>query len=836
VPANGSSKSRSKAKIQDEDPDNHDYVFAADYKTGHRGRDDYEESDDDDEDLILAPRRNTPRNRGKVVKQKVEETASDDDFVVIDDDEDPPKATKSTKASRSKKRKSDEFDDDDDDDDEPPKKSRGRPAKASKATPTKKKAAVKKKDKGEEPENAEIKSILDNIPLVDAPAPPEREQGAKWNMSMAKNNKAVPAAAGSKEIPVGEENCLAGLSFVFTGVLESLEREQGQALVKQYGGKVVGAPSGKTSYVVLGADAGPSKLKKIRDHGLKTINEDGLYELIRRLPANGGSGKAANEAKERAAKEAEKARDEARKMEEEERERRKAVEKQRAALANSKATSTTPAPAPKPAVQPSSQLWTVKYAPTSMSQIVGNKAPVEKLSRWLRMFPANLKKRFLHGGPDGSGTHRAVMIHGPPGIGKTTAAHLVAKLEGYDVVETNASDTRSKKMVEEGLRGVLNTRSLLGYFAGDGKDVNESKRKLVLILDEVDGMSAGDRGGVGALAAICKKSSIPIILICNERRLPKMKPFDNAVFELPFRRPTTDQIRSRMMTIAFREKMKMPPNVLNALIEGTGADIRQIVNMISASKLDETELDFSKSKDMSKAWEKHIILKPWDIAGKIIGGGLFAPNSTSTLNDKIELYFNDHDFSFLMLQENYLNTQPMLASNYEGREKILKNIELASEAADAISDGDMVDRMIHGTQQHWSLMPAHAVMSFVRPASYIAGSSAFGGQTRFTSWLGNNSKYGKLSRMVREMQGHMRLRSSADRHEVRQHYVPMLWNQTARKLAVEGKEAVQDVIDLLDSYFLTKDDFDAVLELGVGPMDEGQVKIESQTKATFTRM
>ena len=370
----------------------------------------------------------------------------------------------------------------------------------------------------------------------------------------------------------------------------------------------------------------------------------------------------------------------------------------------------------------------------------------------------------------------------------------------------------------------------------DGKQVEESKKKLVLIMDEVDGMSAGDRGGVGALAAVCKKTQVPMILICNDRKQPKMKPFDFVTYDLPFRRPTTDQIRSRIMTIAFREQLKIPPTVLNALIEGTGADIRQVVNMISTAKLDDQALDFDKGKEMSKAWQKHVILKPWDITSKILGGGMFANNSTSTLNEKIELYFNDHEFSPLMLQENYLGTQPMKANTYAGRERKLKLLELVDNAAQSISDGDLVDRLIHGSQQQWSLMPTHAVFSFVRPASYTAGSMA-GSSTRFTSWLGNNSKQQKLTRMVKEIQGHMRLRSSGDRHEVRQQYVPVLWNMIPKRLEVEGKDAVQPVIDFMDSYFLGRDDFDAIAELGVGPMDmEKHLKIDSQAKSTFTRL
>ena len=95
-----------------------------------------------------------------------------------------------------------------------------------------------------------------------------------------------------------------------------------------------------------------------------------------------------------------------------------------------------------------------------------------------------------------------------------------------------------------------------------------------------------------------------------------------------------------------------------------------------------------------------------------------------------------------MLQENYLKTQPARASNTSGKERNLKLLELADNAAQSISDGDLVDRMIHGTQQQWSLMPTHAVFSFVRPASQVYGN--FGGQASFVSWLGQNSKYGKL--------------------------------------------------------------------------------------------
>lgn len=82
----------------------------------------------------------------------------------------------------------------------------------------------------------------------------------------------------------------------------------------------------------------------------------------------------------------------------------------------------------------------------------------------------------------------------------------------------------------------------------------------------------------------------------------------------------------------------------------------------------------------------------------------------------------------------------------------------------------------------------------------------------------------------------MRLRASGDRDEIRQQYMPALWDKMVRPLMVDGKDAVEGVIDLMDSYFITRDDFDSIVELGLGPMSESEVNIHPQTKSTFTRI
>ncbi|KAK0706378.1 replication factor RFC1 C terminal domain-containing protein [Lasiosphaeria miniovina] len=808
---NYANPSRDDDFVDDDDEDGED-IFMTDVKGGNKRKNDDYAEEESEEEFLPKPKRVVSRAGKPQAKAD-----SSEDF--------KPTPSKSAKkaATPSRKRKTPVSDSEDEEDDEikPAKK----PAPAKPRAPRAKKAA--------EPEPDDIRDILDNVPTVQAPDAPAKDPNAKfdWRKGAGGGNAGPPPMAGAADIPDGEDNCLMGKSFVFTGLLKTISRDEGVALVKRYGGKVTGAPSSKTDFVVLGDDAGPSKLRKIQEHGIKAIDEAGLFYLIKTMPAHGGTGKGAEKAKQKREVEEKKACDEAVQMEREE----KARQQEAAKAAKIAAAARGVAASAPVQTRPLSQLWTTKYAPTQLNQICGNKANVERIQSWLKNWPKHKKYDFQRRGADGMGGFRAIIISGPPGIGKTTAAHLAANLEGYDVLESNASDTRSKKLVESGVSDVLNNTSLLGFFAGDGKKVDVGKKKMVLVMDEVDGMSAGDRGGVGALAKFCKKTEVPLILICNERRLPKMKPFDHVAFDIKFQRPTVDQIRSRVMTIAHREGMKLPAQVVNALIEGSNKDIRQIVNMLSTAKLDQVLMDFDQTKSMTKAWEKHVILKPWDICQKMIGGGLFGPASKATLNDKIELYFNDHEFSYLMIQENYLRSKPALLSSqgYSPREQNMKYLELVDQAAESISDGDLVDRMIHGPQQQWSLMPTHAVFSTVRPSSFIAGS--FGGQTAFTSWLGNNSKYGKLGRFVREVHSHMRLKTSGDHNEVRQQYLPVLWHQIVKRLEVEGRDCVEEVIELMDSYYLTREDFDSIKELGVGYQAEEHINIETQTKAAFTR-
>lgn len=82
------------------------------------------------------------------------------------------------------------------------------------------------------------------------------------------------------------EQPLAGQSFVLTGTLPTLSREQAQALIEAQGGKVAGSVSKKTHWLVVGSDAG-SKLDKARELGIPLLDEAGLQRLLRGDPQPG---------------------------------------------------------------------------------------------------------------------------------------------------------------------------------------------------------------------------------------------------------------------------------------------------------------------------------------------------------------------------------------------------------------------------------------------------------------------------------------------------------------------------------------------------------------------
>ena len=98
------------------------------------------------------------------------------------------------------------------------------------------------------------------------------------NVELCRKLMALGVLAESTAAPVGDK--LAGLTFVLTGTLPTMSRDEAAALIKAAGGKVSGSVSSKTSYVVAGEAAG-SKLTKAQSLGVSIIDEEALVEMLK---------------------------------------------------------------------------------------------------------------------------------------------------------------------------------------------------------------------------------------------------------------------------------------------------------------------------------------------------------------------------------------------------------------------------------------------------------------------------------------------------------------------------------------------------------------------------
>jgi replication factor C subunit 1 len=146
---------------------------------------------------------------------------------------------------------------------------------------------------------------------------------------------------------------------------------------------------------------------------------------------------------------------------------------------------------------------------------------------------------------------KAVLISGPPGIGKTTAAHIVAHACGFCVLEFNASDVRSKSSLHEHVMALAsnttlslgNPKSAVGAASSGSANASggfngKLQTRNCVIMDEVDGMSSGDRGGIAEIIKIIADCKMPIICICNDYYDAKIKSLRNHCLDMRFSKPT----------------------------------------------------------------------------------------------------------------------------------------------------------------------------------------------------------------------------------------------------------------------------------------------------------
>ena len=196
-------------------------------------------------------------------------------------------------------------------------------------------------------------------------------------------------------------------------------------------------------------------------------------------------------------------------------------------------------------------MWSEKHRPQIISDMVGNEESRAAIMEWF----AKWKK----------GT-KPLLLVGPPGIGKTTMAYLLAKQFGYDMIGLNASDVRSKSRINEILTPVLGNVSVLGT--------------PMIFVDEVDGIHGrGDYGGAAALIDILKEPTVPIVLAANDDTQDKMKSIRKVVKTIYFKRLPPRLLRVYLENILKKESAKLSPGSLIKVIGKSHGDIRSMINL-----------------------------------------------------------------------------------------------------------------------------------------------------------------------------------------------------------------------------------------------------------------
>lgn len=168
-----------------------------------------------------------------------------------------------------------------------------------------------------------------------------------------------------------------------------------------------------------------------------------------------------------------------------------------------------------------SAMWTEKYRARKFTDLIGDERTHRSVLRWLKgwesiVFPGLAKSRADKSSQNDNGEedsmHRKVLLlSGPPGLGKTTLAHVCAKQAGFEVLEINASDDRSKDVVKGRIRDALGTENVKGMNVEVGdKKVRRAGKPVCVVVDEVDGVTGGSgSGGEGGFM----KALIDLVLL-----------------------------------------------------------------------------------------------------------------------------------------------------------------------------------------------------------------------------------------------------------------------------------------------------------------------------------
>ena len=374
-----------------------------------------------------------------------------------------------------------------------------------------------------------------------------------------------------------------------------------------------------------------------------------------------------------------------------------------------------------------------KYKPKSTQEIVGNKQNISSIIKWCNEYQKT--------------TNKALLLSGKTGIGKTLAIELITESLNYSVIYLAGDENRGKEVMEKKIRPLT-----LSKKAVDG-------RLNILVFDDLD---CHDYGFISSLTSLIKETHIPIIGICNNLYDISLKTLKNYCTCIQFQKPSLDEIYRYIVNIVNNESLEIDDQKLINMIKSC-FDIRHILNQIdfyrnnvssSSPSLTSTELTiFEITKNMM--------------------------SNTPTIEEKYDAYFLEPEIIPLMVQENYVNDNYSINSQY-------------------ISDMELFDSTVHKEMQ-WELSPYTAYCAI--NATYKINKNAF---PTFTKYLGNMSHHSSVKNQLNSISTKLKIYKSI-RLDYLSYIAIILFSPLSKKDNVE-KEDIQNFILFVKSMKLENEE------------------------------
>ena len=262
----------------------------------------------------------------------------------------------------------------------------------------------------------------------------------------------------------------------------------------------------------------------------------------------------------------------------------------------------------------------------------------KKLIECLNNFEEN-KKNVL--------TKRGMYVYGSPGTGKTRFVEKVLKKLNYDIIKYDAGDVRNKTIVDQITKHNMSDKNVLSLF-------QKKTKKIAIIMDELDGMNSGDKGGINTLIKLIRPKKtkkqkkedttmIPIICIGNYHIDKKIKEMIKICETVELKNPTPTQIKNIINILMPKLEEELKEKMV-VFIQG---DLRKLKSTYDIYKNQESILKNQLIQNMFQQKNYNEDVK--DIIKKLL-------NNSYKLNEHMEL-MNETDRTSvgLLFHENIID-------------------------------------------------------------------------------------------------------------------------------------------------------------------------------------